>query len=60
MKTWFSVKTWFFGENTQENQWDYAQQNCDWAVLKNPQIGTLDQHFENTTMTTYKINIYLI
>ena len=39
---------------TQQNQWDYTQQNCDWAALENPQIDTLDPHFEKTTMTTCK------
>ena len=38
----------------QQNCWDYAQQNHDWASLENPQINTLDPHFEKTTMTTYK------
>ena len=39
---------------TQQKRWDYAQQNRDWVALVNPQIDTLDQHFEKTTMTTYK------
>ena len=39
---------------TQQNRLDYAQQNRDWATLEKPQIDTLDTHFEQTTMTTYK------
>ena len=39
---------------TQQNRWDYAKQNRDWAVLESPQVDTLDPHFEKTTMTTYK------
>ena len=38
---------------TQQNQWDYARQNRDWAALEHPQIGPT---FEKTTMTTYKSN----
>ena len=39
---------------TQQNQWDYAQQNADWAALENPKVDTFDLNFEKTTMTTYK------
>ena len=39
---------------TQQNQWDYTQQNHVWAALETPQIDTLDENFEKTTMTTYK------
>ena len=44
---------------TQQNQWDYMQQNCDWTALENPQIDTLDPFFEKTTMITFKISIHL-
>ena len=40
--------------NTQQNRWDYSQQNRDWEALENPQIDSLDTHFEMTAMTTYK------
>ena len=39
---------------TQQHRWDYTQQNCDWVVLGNPQIETLDPNFQKTTMTTYE------
>ena len=39
---------------TQQNRWDYTKQNCNWEALENPQIDTLDPHFEKTTMNTYK------
>ena len=30
------------------------QQNHDWTAIENPQMYTLDPHFEMTTMTIYK------
>ena len=39
---------------TQQKQWDYTQQNRDWAALENSQIDTLKPNFEMTTMNTYK------
>ena len=40
----------------QKNQWDYMQQNNDWAALENHQLNTLEPNFEKTTMTIYKSN----
>ena len=31
----------FVEDYTQQNWWDYTQQNCDWVPLENPQIDTL-------------------
>ena len=39
---------------TQQNQWDYTQQNRDWTALEIPQIETLHPNFEKTTMSTFK------
>ena len=41
---------------TQQNWWDYTQQNRDWAALENPQIDTLDPNFEKNTMITIKLD----
>ena len=38
----------------QQNRWEYAQQNRDWAALENPQIDNLDLNLEMTKMTTFK------
>ena len=38
----------------QQNQWDYAQQNRDWAALETAEIDTLDHNFEKTTIASYK------
>ena len=53
-KTKYQLSFVVVEDYTQQNRWDYAQQNRDWAALENPQMDTLAPNFEKTTMTTYK------
>ena len=54
LKYQLSSGTFDVEDYTQQNLWDYAQQNCGWAALENPQIDTLEPNFEKTTITTYE------
>ena len=40
----------FVEDYTQQNWWDYAQQNCDW---KTPKLTLCTQKLEKTTMTEW-------